>query len=600
VKVFRQQLGWVVRRQRLMASGALSLWLVSTPLISLAKDEIFFSVSGVDAELQAKLQAALPPLHYDGKKERLQELALSSDLRLRDALQAYGYYAATWQTKTAMEKQGNATIHYQITPGRPVILRSKSIRITGAVENNSRLLRRIKPFPLADNSVLDQVSYSTWKDQSLARLQAMGFIDAHYDRHEILIDKAQYWAEIYLWLNSGKRFRIGRIEISGANRYPRWFIQRYFTFKEGDWYSPNALSVTQSNLHDANRFENIQVIGETSKAKNDAVPVLVKLQSLPEQHLKLGVGYSTDIGVNGILYYDNYNMFQRAQHLHLAVQAAQKSRNIGATYTWPVGAALGSEYIASASFQNESYQIWSANELRAAVGRRWALANNARKNVNASIEAMINLEQANYTVSNISDTSFYIYPSVTYSVQNYRNILRPVSGFYVRATAEGGSKVWGSTSNFFRLRARGGWDTMLGRNWGVGGRASLGALWLHGPIRYLPPDLRFFAGGQNSLPGYAFESQGPTDAAGEVVGGRLLAVAGLHVDRYLSRDWAIDAFYDVGNAFDNFAHFHALQDVGLGARWYSPVGPISLDLAHPLVAPRAPAIRVILSVGFNM
>ena len=565
----------------------------------MAKNQISFQIDGTPTELRLQLQDAMPPLTYDGKESRLHELILSSNLRLRDALQAYGYYHATWHTKTLPTQSGDAVVQYDITLGAPILVRHNDLRILGPITQDPQMRARIKPFPLADGSILNQVSYETWKDQSLTFLESRGYVHAEYQRHEILIDKKQNWADIYLWLNSGKRFRVGRIDIVGADRYPRWFIERYFTFKKGNWYSPRALSQTQSNLHDANRFHNIQVIGNTTHLNDNAVPVKVKLDSLPEQHLKVGVGYSTNIGLNGILYYDDYNMFRRAQHLHVAVQAAQQSRNIGATYTWPIGSTLGSEYIASTSFQNETYQIWSANELRAAIGRRWALADNARKNVNATIQTMFNLEQANYTVSGISDSSFYLFPSITYSVQNYRNILRPTSGFYVRATAAGASKVWGSTSNFVRLRVHGGWDRMIDRHWGIGGRASLGALWLHGNIRFLPPDLRFFAGGQNSLPGYAFESQGPTDAQGAVIGGRLLAVAGVHISRFISRDWAVDSFYDIGNAFDSFATFHALQDVGIGARWYSPVGPIMLDIAHPLIAPRAPAVRVALSVGFD-
>lgn len=586
-------------RRGIRAAWVLVPLLCVLPTAAFAKNLISFQIEGVPADLTVQLQNAMPSLPYDGKESRLHELILSSNLRLRDALQAYGYYHATWHSKTLSLKNGDAVVQYDIVLGQPIRVRKTDIRILGAIAEVPSLRQRIKPFPLSNGNILDQVSYESWKDQSLSFLRSRGYIRAYYQRHELLIDKKNDWADIYLWLNSGERFQVGSISIVGAERYPRWFIERYLTFKTGDWYSPDALSVTESNLHDANRFENVQVLGDTAHPVDTTVPVTVKLASLPEQHLKVGVGYSTNIGLNGILYYDNYNMFQRAQHLHVAVQAAQRTRNIGATYTWPIGSTLGSEYVATTSFQNETYQIWSANELSAAIGRRWALADNARKNVNATIQAMFNLEQASYTVSGISDSSFYLYPSVTYRVQNYHNILRPVSGFYVQATAEGASKVWGSTSNFLRVRVRGGWDQMLSSDWGIGARASLGALWLHGSIRNLPPNLRFFGGGQNSLPGYAYESQGPTDAQGAVVGGRLLAVAGIHIDRFITHDWAVGVFYDAGNAFDSFSSFHVLQDIGIGTRWYSPVGPIILDFAHPLIAPRAPAVRVALSVGFN-
>ncbi|WP_226859306.1 BamA/TamA family outer membrane protein [Acidithiobacillus albertensis] len=103
-----------------------------------------------------------------------------------------------------------------------------------------------------------------------------------------------------------------------------------------------------------------------------------------------------------------------------------------------------------------------------------------------------------------------------------------------------------------------------------------------------------------SLPGYAFQSQGPVDSDGAVEGGRLLAVAGFNIQRFVSKNWAVVAFYDAGNAFNSFSNVHVLQDVGIGFRWYSPVGPIRFDLAHPLVNPKAPAVRIAFSVGFSL
>jgi len=43
----------------------------------------------------------------------------------------------------------------------------------------------------------------------------------------------------------------------------------------------------------------------------------------------------------------------------------------------------------------------------------------------------------------------------------------------------------------------------------------------------------------------------------------------------------VAAFVDSGNAFDRF-HVDPKTGIGLGIRWRSPVGPIRLDLAHPL------------------
>jgi len=46
-------------------------------------------------------------------------------------------------------------------------------------------------------------------------------------------------------------------------------------------------------------------------------------------------------------------------------------------------------------------------------------------------------------------------------------------------------------------------------------------------------------------------------------------------------DWGVAAFIDGGNAY-NLDHISIKTGVGLGVRWYSPIGPIRLDFALPL------------------
>ena len=563
-------------------------------------DDVTFIVKGVSKPLEVNLVRALPPAVIGSQADRLEEAEMAAGLRLKDALEAYGYYGATWTKSSKHIAAGKVLVTFSVTPGRPILVRKIDLKSTGDGSKLPALQKLFARFPLHKKEVLNQVIYEDWKGNLLSLLTARGYAQASYSRHEILIDRDQFWADIYLWLNTGPRFRVGDINITGARHYPRWFIERYISFKTGDWYSPKALAVTQSNLRNADRFSDISVHGDLGKSKNNAIPVSVNLKSMPGQHLKIGAGYSTDIGPNAAIIYDNYNAFEQAQHVRVSILAAQLNRNASITYSWPVGARLGSEYIAQGSYQNQNLTAYNANEILASAGRQWSLRSDNSLGKGETIEALVNFEDANYNVAGQFNTSLYIYPSVQYSIQNFRNILRPIAGYTLTARIEGASKVWGSDANFIRFSAQGEWRKRLGQNWVLGTRAKLGAMWLNGSIGELPPNLRFFAGGQNSLPGYAYQSQGPLAANGAVEGGRLLAVGGFDIQRFVAKNWAVVAFYDVGNAFNSWSSFHALQDVGLGVRWYSPVGPIRFDVAHPLVAPQTPAVRVAFSVGFSL
>ncbi len=111
----------------------------------------------------------------------------------------------------------------------------------------------------------------------------------------------------------------------------------------------------------------------------------------------------------------------------------------------------------------------------------------------------------------------------------------------------------------------------------------------------LPASVRFFAGGDRSVRGYDFETLGPTDASGVVIGGSHRLEGSLEIDRLFRPQWAVAAFVDSGSAFNN-TDVDFSTGVGLGIRWYSPVGPVRLDFAHPLDDPDQ-NLRIHISLG---
>ncbi len=139
-----------------------------------------------------------------------------------------------------------------------------------------------------------------------------------------------------------------------------------------------------------------------------------------------------------------------------------------------------------------------------------------------------------------------------------------------------------SDVNFIRALASMRLVREVAPRWRLLSRFDAGASW-DDNFGALPPTERFFAGGDLSVRGYAFEDLGPKDPRGRVIGGRYLGVFSAEIERSVARRWAVASFVDGGNAFGGSGRDTGLKlSVGAGLRWRSPLGPARIDLAHPL------------------
>jgi translocation and assembly module TamA len=97
----------------------------------------------------------------------------------------------------------------------------------------------------------------------------------------------------------------------------------------------------------------------------------------------------------------------------------------------------------------------------------------------------------------------------------------------------------------------------------------------------LPPELRFFAGGDRSIRGFDYQELGTLNDAGLVIGGDHLAVASVEFERYFLQNWGAAIFVDGGDAFRS-GEFDLNLGAGVGVRWRSPVGVVRVDIAKPV------------------
>jgi translocation and assembly module TamA len=100
----------------------------------------------------------------------------------------------------------------------------------------------------------------------------------------------------------------------------------------------------------------------------------------------------------------------------------------------------------------------------------------------------------------------------------------------------------------------------------------------------VPPDERFYAGGGGSVRGYPYRTISPLDDD-DPIGGRSLLESSIELRKKVTETFGLVVFVDGGTVsespYPDFDSEYRLG-AGVGGRYYSPIGPLRLDVAIPL------------------
>ncbi len=100
----------------------------------------------------------------------------------------------------------------------------------------------------------------------------------------------------------------------------------------------------------------------------------------------------------------------------------------------------------------------------------------------------------------------------------------------------------------------------------------------------LPPDQRFYAGGSSTVRGYRFQTLGPQFPDEKPTGGTAISTGTIEFRQRILGNYGVVGFIDAGQVTSNGAPFSGSwhEGAGIGARYYTSIGPIRLDFAVPV------------------
>ncbi|MEN6615608.1 MAG: autotransporter assembly complex family protein [Syntrophorhabdus sp.] len=525
--------------------------------------------------------------------------------KVTEALQPFGYYDPDITVSPGERTEDLYEVYVDIDPGEAVRVKEINISVRGAGSRDKAIRDAVAAFPLHRGDQLRQDLYTTGKESITEAATTLGYLDADFSEHRLLVDPAELSAVVDLVFETGDLYHFGDIQFDGAPEYPRSFLARFLEFKPGDIYSYQKIGETQKNLRNADRFRSVRVIADKSNAADHTIPVIITLESSKPKRLRMGIGYQTDIGLKGTFKYEDVNFYHQGHKFESQLDFSAPLQVIGGRYTMPNPKDIKSYSALSFSAKKEDYRnipdLLFANQIpnfySDTITAEYERARSLGKHGTGSVFLQLLKERSN--VGDEGTDSFSIMPGFRLDAMKYDNEVRPQKGHRYHLEIKGAHPALGSTTGFLQIRADGGIVYPLPYRFAILVRTQVGATLQTESREDMPIALRFWAGGDKSVRGYKYRSLGPTDADGNVGGGTDLFVASVELEKAIGKDYGIAAFYDTGNAFNDFASMNLAQGAGLGFRYYSPVGPVKLDVARQLDQPR-PDYRIHLTIGFGL
>lgn len=545
-------------------------------LTAFAAVDISVDIHGLNGELAANVRAYLSivqqkdnPLLSPGRLQRLHDKANDE---IRHALAPFGYYRP--QIDKQLEQTGTSSWHavYNIDPGPPIRIAQIDLVLSGDINNDSLFTDYIRDLPIHQGDVFTHMSYDGVKS-TLAKMAAEhGYFSARFIEHRVEIDVQAYEVRVHLHYDSGPRYRFGELRISQSVLAPE-LLQRYIPFERGSPYNLNALLDLQRILNDTEYFQTVEIKPVIDDIQQQEIPIAITLTPRKTRRYTVGLGYGTDTGARARLGWDILRVNRYGHRFNAEARQSEIGYSLSAKYRVPVLDPRTDEIVYSNSIVNEKTDS-STSTVRTVS----ATLNHSRGAWREALSLSYQIED--YRIASIQDRSYELMPGVNWIRTWGRDFINTFDGLRFDLGIRGASQDLASKTGFLQVQGGIKAITPLGEHNRLIGRGRLGSIWSDA-FQDLPSSLRFFAGGTQSVRGYAYQSLGPVDADGNVIGGRHLMIGSLELEHSFNDDWGVAIFYDAGNAYDNIDD-RLEHGAGLGMRWRSPVGPVRIDLASAI------------------
>ncbi|WP_303906092.1 autotransporter assembly complex protein TamA [Thiohalomonas denitrificans] len=560
------------RMQALAVLLFVVLLAVPDPLTAAEAPRLEVEITGIEDPLKSTIRNALSLEREQGHplltRYRIQALHQRTPEEIRNTLEPFGYYQA--EIESSLEQRNGAWYaRYHVTRGPPVTIGLLDLEVRGPGGSTEVFQRWRQTFPLQPGDRLQHGSYERAKDDLLAIARQYGYFEARLSESQVRVELPENRADITLHMNTGPRYRFGAIHFS-ETPLRESLLERFTRFQSGEPFHAGALLELQRALSDSDYFDRVDVIPLVEEAEEQRIPIDVRLEMQNRTRYAFGIGYGTDTGPRTTIGIDRRWQNSRGHKAGGRIIASEIRTELNFNYRIPLTPPTTDSLDFTADYTEETTDTSS---------RETALIGGAITRMKRGWQQTLSLnyQEETFDVGIGDERANMLVPGIGWQRVVVDDRLVPQHGWRLAAGLKGASESVLSSTNLAQATIRGNYITTT-----LGGRLitrlEAGASETSNFDR-LPVSLRFFAGGDSSVRGYGYQTLGPENSEGDVIGGKHLLVGSVEYDYFWSDNWGAALFVDQGNAFNSTSGFELSQGAGVGVRYKLPFGLIRVDVA---------------------
>lgn len=533
--------------------------------------------------------------------------------RLTTTLESYGYYQckiaiqingmtlsnpALAEALNALPKGSDARVAISFTLGPLYHLRR--IEIDGDLPEGVRSTLKLNS---GDPAVADTVLAAGARLANA--LQERGYAFARVDPPiaEEAADEAAL--DLRFHVEAGSKVNIGDIRIEGLQRVHEKVLRARLLLRTGDPYSPAALERARRDLLLLGVFTQVSLQIGTAPDAFGGVPITFKVRERKRHTIGVDAAFSSDLGGSGGVTWGDRNVFGNAEQLSITAHVI----NLGGSDATGVGYDTNAKYVMPDFGHRDQSLQFTVGALKQSLQAYDQTARTSSVTLNRKISSSWSVSAGVATTDEqiIQEASTHYYTlvalpmNVAYDSTNLASPLEdPRRGIRASLTLTPTVAIGNPDATFIisQVKLAGFFD--LDHLFPTDpGRSVLAARVLAGLAQgageySLPPDQRFYAGGSGTIRGYRYQSVGPQFPITTLfpnptpIGGSAITAGSVEFRQRFGTNFGAAIFMDAGQVSATLKGLPGESRVGAGAglRYYTPIGPIRLDLAAP--APRRP------------